>query len=76
MILLLKAVVLEVEVHWVQAHPQTFWFAENLGKKLKMPPKVAWLQKCRPKFAEKHTNNLFGRHTKKKFLMIFLGETL
>jgi len=32
MILLWKVVALEVGVQGLQAHPQMFWFAENLGK--------------------------------------------
>ena len=35
MILLWKAVLLEVGVKEVQAHPQKFWFAENMGNILK-----------------------------------------
>jgi len=39
MILLWKAVVLEVGMQELQAHPQKFWFAENLGKSPENPGK-------------------------------------
>jgi len=37
MVLLWKAVVLDMGVQGLQAHPQKFWFAENLGKSPESP---------------------------------------
>jgi len=44
-ILLWKAVVFEVGVHGLQAHPKMFWFAENLGKSPENPGKNG-TQRC------------------------------
>ena len=46
MILLWKAVVLEVGVQEVQAHPQKFWFAENLGNIPENPRKNGAYKRC------------------------------
>ena len=56
--LLWKAVVLQVGV---QAHPQKFWFAENLRKIPENPGK-----KWRSRFAEKHMKTFFGGYNKKR----------
>jgi len=50
MILLWKAVVLEMGVKGLQADPQKFWFAENLGKSPENPGKIG-AQRC---LASKH----------------------
>jgi len=77
MILLWKAVVLEVRV---QAHPQKFWFAENLGKIPENPGKNGTqrclLQKMAPKVCKKTHEEFFWRSHQKKVLMIFVGEKL
>jgi len=79
MILLSKAVLLEMGVQGVQAHLQKFWFAENLGKipenPGKMAPNVAWLQKIASKACRKTHEDLFWRSHQKKVL-IFVGEKL
>jgi len=79
MTLLWKAVVLEVEV---KAHPQKFWFAENLAKSLKIrvkiAPNVAWFKKMVPKVCRKNTWRPFQEATPKKVLDLcgrkFAGE--
>jgi len=60
MILLWKAVVLEVGVQWVQAHPQKFWFAENVGK-IPENPGINGAQGL-----QKNTWTFIGGHTKKR----------
>ena len=45
MILLRKAVLLEMGVKGLQAHPKKFWFPENLGKSPENPGKNG-AQRC------------------------------
>ena len=70
MILLWKTVVLEVGMQGLQAHPQKFWFSENLCKSPENPGKNGaqrfWLQKMAPKVYIKTHENLFLEVTKKE----------
>ena len=52
---------LEVGVQGLQAHPQKFWFAENLGKSPENPGKTG--AQC---LHGKHTRSYFGGYTKNK----------
>ena len=70
MILLWKAMVFQVGVHGLQAHPQKFWFAENLGKK---GSNVVWLEKMAPKVCIKIHEDLFFEVTPKRGLHDFCG---
>jgi len=64
MTLLWKAVVFEVEVQWAQAHPQRF---DLLKIWVRMPPKVAGLQKMASKVCRKTHEDLFWRSHEKFF---------
>ena len=70
MILLWKAVVLEVGVKGLQAHAQNVWFAKNLIRspenRVKMAPNVVWLQKMVPNVCMKTHETYFGSYTKKR----------
>ena len=70
MILLWKAAVLEMGLQGLQAHPQKFCFAENLGKSPeglgKNGAHVVWLQKVAPKFCLETHEGLFGSYTRER----------
>ena len=80
MILLWKAVVLEVGVQWVQAQPQKVLFAENLGKNA---TKSCLTSKNGAQGLQKNTWRPFlevtpkkGHNYQKKVIIIFVGEIL
>jgi len=73
MILLWKAVLLEVVVQGVQALPKS---SDLLKILVQMAPSVAWLQKMAPKVCKKTHEDLFCRWHREKFFIIFLGENL
>jgi len=89
LILSWKAVVLEMGMQELQAHPQKFWFAENFGKsftkrnlgksgalkiRVKMAPNVVWFQKMTPKVCIKTHEDLFLEVTPKRGLHDFCGR--
>jgi len=80
MILLWKAVVLEVGMQGLQAQPQKFWLAKNLGKALKIRVKISLkivcLQKMAPKVCINTHEDLFWTLHQKEVFMIFVGKNL
>ena len=71
MILLWKAVLLEVVVQGVQALPKS---SDLLKILVQMAPNVAWLQKMAPKVCKKTHEDLFCRWHREKFFIIFWGK--
>jgi len=70
--------VLEVGVQGLQAQPQKFWLAENLGKnpeiRVKISPNVVWLQEMAPKVCIKTQEDLFLEVTPKRGLHDLCGR--
>ena len=75
MIMLWKAVVFEVGVQGLQAHPQKFWFAENLGKSPKNPGRNGVQRRLTaPKVCMKKHEDLFLEVTPKRGLHDLCGR--
>jgi len=75
MIMLWKAVVFEVEVQGLQAHPLKFWFAENLGKSPKNPGRNGVQRRLTaPKVCMKKHEDLFLEVTPKRGLHDLCGR--
>ena len=80
MILLWKAVVLEVGWRGCKRTPNSFdllkiW-VKALKIRVKMAPNVVWLQKMAPNVCIKTHETLFWRLHQKEVFMIFVGENL